>query len=88
MGKGPIHIAQLGKKHGKKVIAFAGCIGQNAEACLKEGVTAYYGILPDGMTKEAGMVKETAYRNLCNEVFRFFVSAIGHNEICRKTIPT
>lgn len=81
MGKGPIHIAQLGKKHGKKVIAFAGCIGQNAEACLKEGVTAYYGILPEGMTKEAGMVKETAYRNLCNEVSRFFVSAIGRNEI-------
>lgn len=81
MGKGPIHIAQLGKKHGKKVIAFAGCIGQNAEACLKEGVTAYYGILPDGMTKEAGMVKETAYRNLRNEVSRFFISAIGRNEI-------
>ena len=81
MGKGPIHIAQLGKKHGKKVIAFAGCIGQNAEACLKEGVTAYYGILPEGMTKEVGMVKETAYRNLRNKVSRFFVSAIGRNEI-------
>ena len=81
MGKGPIHIAQLGKKHGKEVIAFAGCIGQNAEFCLKEGVTAYYGILPDGMTKEAGMVKETAYRNLRNEVTRFFVSAIVRNKI-------
>lgn len=81
MGKGPIHIAQLGKEHGKKVIAFAGCIGQNAEACLKEGVTAYYGILPEGMTKEAGMVKETAYRNLRNEVTRFFASAIWYNEI-------
>ena len=81
MGKGPIHIAQLGKKHGKKVIAFAGSIGQNAEACLKEGVTDYYGILPEGMTKEAGMVKKTAYRNLRNEVTRFFASAIGYNEI-------
>ncbi len=72
MGKGPIHIARLGKKYGKRVIAFAGCLGTNAEKCIEEGISAYYSILPDGMPKEAAMVSETAYENLRNKVMHVF----------------
>ena len=74
MGKGPIHIARLGKKYGKEVMIFAGCLGRNAEKCLREGVSAYYGVLPSGMSKEEGMVPERAYENLKNAVSRVFAS--------------
>ncbi len=74
MGKGPIHIARLGKQHGKKVVVFAGCIGRNAEKSLEEGVSEYYGVLPSYMSREDGMIRETAYLNLKNAVFRFFSS--------------
>ncbi len=74
MGKGPIHIARLGKKFGKEVIVFAGCLGPHAEKCLEEGVSAYYGILPSCMSREEGMVAETAYENLKNSVYQVFAS--------------
>lgn len=38
MGKTPSGVARLAKKHGKYVIAIGGCLGDGAEACIKEGV--------------------------------------------------
>lgn len=38
MGKTPSGVAKLAKKHGKYVIAIGGCLGDGAEACIKEGV--------------------------------------------------
>lgn len=38
MGKTPAGVAMLAKKHGKYVIALGGCLGDGAEACIKEGV--------------------------------------------------
>ncbi len=72
MGKGPIHIARLGRRYGKKVIAFAGCLGPQAENCLAEGVDEYYGVLPSYMSKEDGMKGENAYLNVKNAVSRYF----------------
>lgn len=38
MGKTPLGVAKLAKKHGKYVIAIGGCLGDGAEKCIKEGV--------------------------------------------------
>lgn len=38
MGKTPSGVAKLAKKHGKYVIAIGGCLGDGAEACIKEGL--------------------------------------------------
>lgn len=38
MGKTPSGVARLAKKHGKYVIAIGGCLGDGAEACIKEGM--------------------------------------------------
>ena len=38
MGKTPLGVAKLAKKHGKYVIAIGGCLVDGAEACIKEGV--------------------------------------------------
>ena len=36
MGKTPLGVAKLAKKHGKYVIAIGGCLGDGAENCVKE----------------------------------------------------
>ena len=38
MGKTPLGVAKLAKKHGKYVIAIGGCLGDGAENCVKDGV--------------------------------------------------
>lgn len=38
MGKTPLGVAKLAKKHGKYVITIGGCLGDGAENCVKEGL--------------------------------------------------
>ncbi|SFQ47080.1 glycerate kinase [Lachnospiraceae bacterium XBB1006] len=64
MGKAPIGVARLAKKFQKKVIAFAGCITEEAEACLGEGIDAYFCILPRPVTLNKAMRPENAKKNL------------------------
>lgn len=70
MGKAPIGVAKLAKMHGKKVIAFSGCIGDGAEVCLKHGIDAYFPISPADMSPEEAMNPDTAYKNLRNTAHR------------------
>ncbi len=64
MGKAPVKVAAMAKKYQKKVIAFAGCIGDGAQECLQKGIDAYYPIADDTLPLEEAMKKEVAYRNL------------------------
>ena len=64
MGKGPIHIARIGKKYGKPVVALAGTLGEGAEKSVLEGVTAYFSILSCPMTLAEAMKPDVAYFNL------------------------
>lgn len=64
MGKAPIGVAKLAKKHGKKVIAFCGCLGEGAEACLDHGIDAYFPIVQTSATAEEALRTENAYRDL------------------------
>ena len=73
MGKAPIGIAKIAKKYGKKVIAFSGCVAEDACVCNDYGIDAFFPIVPGAMTLEEAMDAENAYRNLRNtaqQVFR------------------
>ncbi len=73
MGKAPIGVAKLAKKHGKKVIAFAGGTTEDADKCNEEGIDAYFSVLRLPMTVEEAMGYEVAKANLisaASQVFR------------------
>ncbi len=64
MGKAPVGVARLAKKHGKRVIAFAGCVSEEATKCNEVGIDAFFPILRDVVSLEEAMNKENAARNL------------------------
>lgn len=68
MGKGPLYIAGIAKKYQKKVLLFAGSVGEGAEICLEQGVSAYYGITPDTCSLEEAMKPAIAMKNLRDKV--------------------
>ena len=73
MGKAPAAAARLAKRYGKKVIAFAGQIGEDAGVCNQAGIDAFFSILPGIMPLEEAMRPERAAENLARtaeQVFR------------------
>ena len=72
MGKAPAGIANIAKKHGKKVIAFSGCLGDNAAICNDHGIDAFFPILPGVVTLEEAMNPQNAYENLRNTAVQVF----------------
>lgn len=79
MGKTPIGIARLAKKHGKRVIALAGCIGSGAEACNENGIDAFFSIQTGAISLEDAMRKEIAKENTkrCTEqIMRLILSFV------------
>jgi glycerate kinase len=73
MGKAPMGVAELAKKHGKPVIAFCGSTGPGAERCLEKGIDAIFPILREPCTLEEAMDPERARQNLrdtAEQVFR------------------
>ena len=73
MGKAPAGVAALAKKHGKKAIAFSGCLGEGASACNTCGIDAFFPILPACMTVAEAMEPARAHRHLADtaeQVFR------------------
>lgn len=77
MGKAPVGIAQLAKKYGKRVIAFSGCVTEDASVCNDHGIDAFFPIIPGVVTLQEAMDTENAYRNLRNtaqQVFRLLMN--------------
>ena len=72
MGKAPIGAARLGKKYGRKVIAFAGSVSDDASKCSEEGIDAFFPILREITTLEEAMENETAKKNLTLAVWQVF----------------
>ena len=64
MGKAPIGVAKLAKKHGATVIAFAGSVTDDAKACNAAGIDAYFPIIPRLITLEEAMDKTNATYNM------------------------
>ncbi|MCD8197143.1 MAG: glycerate kinase [Lachnospiraceae bacterium] len=66
MGKVPVGIAKMAKKHGAKVVALAGSIAPGAEACNENGIDAFFPILRGVCTLDEAMDPETARQNMEN----------------------
>jgi glycerate kinase len=73
MGKAPLGVAQLARKHGIPVLALAGGITKETAALNKLGITSYFSIMNAPMTLEEAMDPKVAYSNLratTNQLFR------------------
>ncbi|MBP3914183.1 MAG: glycerate kinase [Lachnospiraceae bacterium] len=72
MGKAPVGVAKIAKKYGKKVVAFAGCVTEDAVACNEHGIDAFFPILRGVVTLEEAMNPENARRNMIATVEQVF----------------
>ena len=72
MGKAPIGVAELAKKHGKKVIAFSGCVTEDAVECNHHGIDAYFPILRSIVSLEEAMNPQNARKNMVQTVEQVF----------------
>ncbi|MBR4123732.1 MAG: glycerate kinase [Clostridia bacterium] len=72
MGKAPIGVAKLAKKYGKKVIAFSGCVTDDAEVCNEHGIDAFFPILRGVTTLEEALDTDNAYKNLSATAYQVF----------------
>ena len=72
LGKAPIGVAHLAKKHDKKVLAFAGCLTPDAGVCNVNGIDAFFPILRRVITVQEAMEKENARENMIRSVEQVF----------------
>lgn len=72
MGKAPIGVAKIAKKYGKKVIAFAGCVTEDASVCNEYGIDAFFPIVRNVSTLDEAMNTINARRNLVATVEQVF----------------
>ena len=73
MGKVPVGVARLAKKHGAKVLAFAGGVTKDAGECNAAGIDAFFPIVRGVTTLDEAMVPENARENMelsVEQVFR------------------
>ncbi|MCR5757634.1 MAG: glycerate kinase [Selenomonas sp.] len=64
MGKAPIGVAKLAKKHHKPVIAFAGSVTPEASLCNQHGIDAFFPILRGISTLEEALTPAIARQNI------------------------
>ena len=72
MGKAPVGVATLAKKYGKRVIAFSGCVTEDAAVCNEYGIDAFFPIIPGVVSLQEAMEPDNAYRNLKNTAYQTF----------------
>ena len=72
MGKAPIGVARLAKKYGKRVLAFAGILGDGVEAVNAAGIDAYFPILRKLVPLEEALDVSNAAANLSATVEQAF----------------
>ncbi len=72
MGKGPIGVARIAKKHNKPVLAFAGCVTKDATACNEAGIDAFFPILRGVVSLEEAMKSENAAANMADTAEQVF----------------
>ncbi len=64
MGKAPIGVAKIAKKYNKMVVAFSGCVTEDAYLCNAAGIDAFFPILRGVVPLQEAMNKETAEKNM------------------------
>ena len=72
MGKAPIGVANIAKKYDKPVIAFAGCVTDDAVACNGAGIDAFFPILRGVVSLQDAMDHNNAHKNMADTVEQVF----------------
>lgn len=72
MGKVPVGVAAIAKKYGKKVIAFSGCVTEDAIACNEHGIDAFFPILRGVVSLSEAMDTKNAAKNMAATVEQAF----------------
>ena len=72
MGKAPIGIARAAKKYGKPVLAFSGCVTDDARECNQNGIDAFFPILKAPCSLSDAMNIENASKNLADTAEQAF----------------
>lgn len=72
MGKAPIGVARIAKKHNKRVLAFAGSVTPEATICNQHGIDAFFPILRTIVTLEEAMQTANAQKNMTDTVEQVF----------------
>ena len=73
-GKAPIGVAKLAKKYGKKVLAFAGTVTEDASVCHEHGIDEFYSITPKTQSLQEAMEPSIAKKNMISKVEQVFRS--------------
>lgn len=71
-GKAPIGVAEIAKKYNKLVLAFSGCVTEDAVACNDHGIDAFFPILRGVQTLEEAMDPVQAKKNMVSSVEQVF----------------
>lgn len=72
MGKAPIGVAAIAKKYGKKVLAFSGCVTEDAVLCNEHGIDAFFPILRGVVTLDEALESANARKNMVSTVEQVF----------------
>ena len=72
MGKAPIGVASIAKKYGKLVLAFSGCVTDDAIACNEAGIDAFFPILRGVVSLQEAMDHDNAEKNMIATVEQVF----------------
>ena len=71
-GKAPIGVAGIAKKYDKMVLAFSGCVTDDAVACNDHGIDAFFPILRKVCTLQEAMDETNARANIIATVEQVF----------------
>ena len=72
MGKAPIGVAEIAKKHNKKVMAFSGSVSEDSYLCNENGIDAFFPILRNIVTLQEAMDHDNAEKNMIATVEQVF----------------
>ena len=72
MGKAPVGVAKLAKKYDKTVIAFSGCVTDDARICNEHGIDAFFPIVKGPCSLEDAMDSKTAFSNMADRAEQVF----------------
>ncbi|MDO4490462.1 MAG: glycerate kinase [Lachnospiraceae bacterium] len=64
MGKAPAGVAAMAKKLGKPVLAFSGCVTEDAGICNEKGIDAFFPILREVVSLEEALEPQRAAANM------------------------
>ena len=72
MGKAPAGVAKIAKEFQKPVLAFSGCVTEDAKACHAAGLDAFFPIVRGAVSLKDAMQTDHAKQNMTDTVEQVF----------------